>query len=258
MMKLNIDKQSNLYIFLYSSAMVIIVAALLATAATLLRPAQQKNIETEKRLDILRSVGAATGVEQSQNKHEYVGNVFSRIVVRQLVVNIRGEYVTGVDAFSLDLRAELAKPEGERNLPVYVAQLDDSSLKYIIPLSGRGLWGPIWGYIALNDDFNTIFGASFAHRSETPGLGAEIALVSFHEQFKGKQIFRNGELVSIALVKGGAQPKDPHGVDAVSGGTITSQGLEDMLLSNLKGYKAFFAKQKEKDEVKLGNVDLVN
>ncbi len=238
-------KQSNLYIFVYSTIMVVVVAALLSLASTALRPFQQKNVETEKRLDILRSVGRAEAVLKAKNRHESVGEEFDRIIVNQLVVNQAGEEIDGVDPFTVNLKEELAKPDAEQNLPVFIAQLDDSSTKYILPLRGRGLWGPIWGYLSLNDDLNTIYGASFAHQAETPGLGAEIANADFQEQFKGKKIFNNGKLVSVSVVKGGAPSDDPYGVDAVSGGTITSQGLEDMLLDCLKGYQEYFKKLKE-------------
>ncbi len=238
-------KQSNLYIFLYSSVMVIVVAALLALASTVLKPFQQKNIETEKKLDILKSVGRASEVESVENKHEYVGGEFDAVIIEQLVVNSNGERVQGVDPFTVDLKVEFDKPEGSQNLPIYVAQLEDGSKKYILPLLGRGLWGPIWGYISLNDDYNTVYGASFAHKSETPGLGAEISTIEFQSQFKGKQIFENEKFVSISVIKGGAKPDNSHGVDAVSGGTITSQGLQDMIEKCLKGYQEFFKKSKE-------------
>ena len=238
------NKQSNLYIFVYSSVMVVVVAALLSLASTALRPFQQKNIETEKRLDILRSVGAAQEVSSASNKHEYVADEFNKLIVEQLVVNRQGDRVEGVDPFTVNLKVEFAKPDAEQNLPVFVAQLDDGSRKYILPLLGRGLWGPIWGYISLKDDYNTIYGATFAHKAETPGLGAEIANLDFQEQFKGKEIFQDNKFVSISVVKGGARPDNAHGVDAVSGGTITSQGLEDMIKDCLRGYQEFFIKSK--------------
>ncbi|MDD2196247.1 MAG: NADH:ubiquinone reductase (Na(+)-transporting) subunit C [Bacteroidales bacterium] len=238
-------KQSNLYIFLYSSVMVIIVAALLSLASTTLKPFQQKNIETEKKLDILKSVGRASKVGSAPNKHEYVGGEFNTVIIEQLVVNRSGDRVEGVDPFTVDLKVEFAKAKENQNLPVFVAQMDDGSKKYILPLLGRGLWGPIWGYISLNDDYNTVYGASFAHKGETPGLGAEIANVDFQNQFKGKQIFKDDKFVSISVIKGGAKPDNPYGVDAVSGGTITSQGLEDMIENCLKSYQEFFKKSKE-------------
>jgi hypothetical protein len=89
------------------------------------------------------------------------------------VVNSSGEKTEG-EAFGVDLKKERAKPVGERKYPVYEANLGEAGMKYIIPLRGTGLWGPIWGYIALNDDLNTIFGATFDHQGETPGLGAEM------------------------------------------------------------------------------------
>lgn len=238
------NKQSNLYIFVYSSVMVIIVAALLALASTALKPIQQKNIETEKRLDIIKSVGRAQEVATAKSKHQYVADEFKQVIVEQIVVNRNGEKVEGVDPFNVNLKVEFSKPLDQQNLPVYVAQLNDSTKKYVIPLLGRGLWGPIWGYISLNDDFNTVYGATFAHKSETPGLGAEISTPDFQQQFKDKQIFDNDRFTSVAVVKGGAQPENRHAVDAISGGTITSQGLENMIKDCLAGYQNFFQKSK--------------
>ncbi len=236
------NKRGNLYIFVYSSIMVIAVAALLAIASTVLKPFQRQNVETEKRLDILKSIGKAADVSTAPNKHSYVGQEYKKYIIQELVLNSKGEIVEGVDAFKLNLKAELAKPLSERNLPLFVAQIDENNKKFIVPLYGRGLWGPIWGYISLSDDYNTIYGAAFAHKSETPGLGAEISTSLFQQQFKGKQIFRNGTFVSVKVVKGGAGSDNPYGVDAVSGGTITSVGLEDMLKDCLNGYQMFFVK----------------
>ncbi len=227
--------------------MVIAVAALLALASTALKPFQQRNIETEKRLDILKSIGMANDAATAPSKHSYVGNQFSKYIVEQLVINSKGEQVKGVEAFRIDLKVELAKPMAERNLPLFVAQLDDSTKKFIVPLLGRGLWGPIWGYISLSDDYNTIYGASFAHKGETPGLGAEISTLTFQEQFKNKMIFRDGNFVSVKVIKGGTGDDNRYGVDAVSGGTITSVGLEAMIKDCLEGYQSFFVKNMKKE-----------
>ncbi|HOW20092.1 MAG TPA: NADH:ubiquinone reductase (Na(+)-transporting) subunit C [Tenuifilaceae bacterium] len=242
----SMDKNSNLYTILYASGLVVLVAVLLALAATLLKPAQQRNVETEKKIDILKSIGKADGVEKAANKHKFVASNFERYIVEQLVVNSLGERIQGVDAFNVDLKVELSKPLENRYLPVFVAKLDSGSTKFIFPLRGKGLWGPIWGYISLNDDFNTIYGATFSHQGETPGLGAEIATPQFQKQFDGKSIFDNqNQLVSIKVVKGGADKSDPHGVDAVSGGTITSKGLEAMLYDCLSIYMPFINNQKQ-------------
>jgi len=190
-------------------------------------------------IDILQSVEIESTTENAAEKYEkYIGdNVF--------IVNYEGERqdVDAQAAFNIDLAKEVRKPLEDRQYPVYECHLDNGEIKFILPVRGKGLWGPIWGYIALNDNKNTIYGATFDHKGETPGLGAEIANDSFQQQFKGKSIFdEDGNLVSIAVKKGGVPEDAPHGVDAVSGGTITSQGLEDMLEDYLNGYNAFLKK----------------
>jgi Na+-transporting NADH:ubiquinone oxidoreductase subunit C len=119
----------------------------------------------------------------------------------------------------------------------------EGQTKYIIPLRGAGLWGPIWGYVALNDDKNTVFGTYFSHASETPGLGAEIALPKFQQEFVGKHILNDrNEFVSIAVMKAGQNSDTQEQVDAISGGTITSKGVEAMLLNSIGQYEAFLNK----------------
>jgi Na+-transporting NADH:ubiquinone oxidoreductase subunit C len=131
----------------------------------------------------------------------------------------------------------------ERLLPVYEALIDGQK-KYILPVYGMGLWGPIWGYVAFNEDRKTIFAASFSHQGETPGLGAEIATQGFQKQFENKEVLKNDQFTSIAVLKTGQTAKGRDAVDGVSGGTITSKGLEAMLENSLKAYDTFFhAKQ---------------
>ena len=115
-----------------------------------------------------------------------------------------------------------------------------------MPLRGKGLWGPIWGYIALKNDFNTIAGAVFDHKGETPGLGAEINTTEFEQKFLNKQIFdQNENFVSVKVIKGIVKPDDLHSVDAISGGTITSKGLEDMIFNGLSSYLPFIKRTKK-------------
>ena len=105
---------------------------------------------------------------------------------------------------------------------------------------GAGLWGPIWGYVALDDDASTIYGAFFNHEGETPGLGAEITKEAFSSQFQGKEMFKNGELVPVAVVKAGQTPTNGADyVDGISGGTITSKGVSAMLEDCFAPYNAF-------------------
>ena len=117
---------------------------------------------------------------------------------------------------------------------------------YVTQVRGKGLWGPIWGFISFKTDMNTIFGAYFDHKGETPGLGAEIDTKKFQNQFKEKKIFdESGKFTSVKTIKGGAKPGDIHGVDAISGGTITSNGVTDMLRDCLLDYQNFFNKNRK-------------
>ena len=224
---------SNTYIYTFSVIMVVIVALLLSLAAMQLKPFQDKNIEVEKKQNILASVRITSTPKDAVD-------LYAKYITETFVINNKGEKVEG-DAFSVDLKSELSKPAAERKLPVFVATLDNGSKSYVIPLRGTGLWGPIWGYISLEPDMNTIYGTLFDHQGETPGLGAEIATSWFQEPFRGKTIFNNStDFVSIKVLKGGAPKDDPHAVDAISGGTITSKSLEAMLDSCLVQYKTYF------------------
>jgi Na+-transporting NADH:ubiquinone oxidoreductase subunit C len=227
------DKQGNLYTFIYASVMVIIVASTLAFVSQVLKPSQVRNEMVAKKTDILQSVNIASTSKDAEARYaEVIGE-------SSYIVNYQGEKVDGV-AFDVDMAKEVRKPLEERLYPVYEARLEGGEIKYVLQFRGNGLWGPIWGYVSLDDDGETIYGATFGHKSETPGLGAEIANDDYQAQFKGKEIFNsNGELVSVEVVKGGAPDDAKSAVDAVSGGTITSEGLENMLRAYFTGYEQF-------------------
>lgn len=227
---MNVEKNS--YTFIFATIMVLIVAALLATTAISLKPFQETNVALEKKQNILSSIGV--DVDRNIADKEY-----SKYIIEELVLNNKGEKLDGV-AFDIDLAKQLKKEPDDQLLPLFVAKTENGN-KYIIPLRGKGLWGPIWGFMALNDDLNTVYGAVFDHKSETPGLGAEINQYElFQKQFEGKEILNGNELVSITVIKGGAPEGDKHGVDGISGGTITSDGVTDMLLERLTMYESYF------------------
>ncbi len=237
---------SNLYIFGFASVLVVVVAALLSFVAEELKPLQERNVEIEKKLDILRSVDMTAGIDEAENRSAFIEEMFDKNISESFVINSEGERVEGRNAFEIAkaLKVEMQLPVENRGLPVFVANNPKSGNKYIIPVLGKGLWGPIWGYVAINDDFNTLAGTVFAHSKETPGLGAEINTDWFMSEFSGKKLFdESGNFTSITVVKGGADPGDPHGVDAISGGTITSKGLEKMLWDCLNPYVNYFKKQ---------------
>ena len=111
------------------------------------------------------------------------------------------------------------------DLPVYL--VNDSIS--VIPMEGKGLWGPIWGYFAIAPDGNTIVGANFDHKSETPGLGGEITKEKFRSQFKGKTLKRNGTFLPVE-------------VDAITGATKTSKGVDEMINQTMQLYRPYFEK----------------
>ena len=163
---------------------------------------------------------------------------FNKFVVSQLVVNEKGDSI-GNDAFGIDMASESKVAASERRLPVYVCDVDGGR-KYVVPVYGAGLWGPIWGYVSLDADGSTIYGAYFAHEGETPGLGAEIEKPVFSDQFRGKVLLKNGKFLPVNVLKKGVKPKAGEDyVDAVSGGTITSKGVASMLDDGLVPYKAY-------------------
>ncbi len=230
------NRNGNTYTVLYAAIMVILVAAILASVSMALKPRQVRNIEIEKKQSILASVNIASTAENADD-------IYSQKIVTQYVINTKGEEVEG-NAFNIDLKKEHAKPDAEMHLPVFECETEDG-LKYILPMRGTGLWGPIWGYISLDSDMNTIYGANFDHEGETPGLGAEIATKAFEEQFIGKTIFDdNGNLYSIIVAKVGQDAPAQHKVDGISGGTITSKGLENMLRDDFTRYEEFLKKKK--------------
>jgi Na+-transporting NADH:ubiquinone oxidoreductase subunit C len=145
------------------------------------------------------------------------------------------------------MATECKVPADKRRLPVYEATMTDGSVKYILPMYGAGLWGPIWGYVALDDDASTVYGAYFAHQGETPGLGAEIEKAAFSDKFNGKQMFKGDAYLPIAVVKAGQKPTgDNDYVDGVSGGTITSKGVSAMLSDCLLPYEHFLQSIRKK------------
>ena len=125
---------------------------------------------------------------------------------------------------------------------MFVCTKENGEKNFIIPMVGKGLWGPIWGYVALKQDMNTIAGATFDHKTETPGLGAEIKEEEFEKQFIGKSIFDDNEFVSVLVLKGGVKEGEEHSVDGISGGTITSNGVSEMIERTLRIYEPYFKK----------------
>jgi Na+-transporting NADH:ubiquinone oxidoreductase subunit C len=231
--------QSNTYTFIYSAVLVILAALGLAITSVSLKEKQNLNIELEKKQNILASIGVACTREESVALYDkYVKKVYA--------LDYNAEEIQNVDAFKVDLQVENLKPVEERKYSVFECE-KDGVLLYVFPLRGKGLWGPIWGYISLQDDFNTIYGTTFDHKSETPGLGSKITEPDFKQKFVGKKLFDDTQTFISVLVRkpGMADPDNEHEIDGIAGATITSKSLEAMLYDSFKPYEKFFLKNKK-------------
>ena len=229
------NKEGNLYTIVYAVSVAVVVAVVLAFTSEALHPLQARNVAIDKIRQLLTSI-------HIESTHSNAEELFEKYITDSYLVNSQGDKVPG-DAFKTDLADELTKPGPERNYPVFEARIDGNK-KYILSMQGTGLWGPIWGFISLDDDKNTVYGASFGHEGETPGLGAEIDQPPFRHEFVGKKFFNpENQFVSIAVVKAGKSAHGQDYVDGVSGGTITSQGVDAMLKSSIGNYEMFLRKK---------------
>ena len=228
--KKGLDTNSDMYAIIYSAVVVVIVAFLLAGVSSLLSPKQQDNIRLDKKKQILASL--------NERNLDDAAAKYDELIEADYIVNAQGAVVAQEGGFEVK-----NEDVNEENLPLYVAKVNGAT-KYIIPMTGNGLWGGIWGYIALNDDCNTIYGVYFSHASETPGLGAEIASDKFQNRFTKdkdgnaivKKVYDEAGKVALAVEKGkGVAGADYH-IDAVSGATITCNGLQVMLETKLAPY----------------------
>lgn len=237
------NRQGNVYTIIYSVVLVLVVGVVLSLVYQALRPTQEENIANDTKKQILAA--ARIIPEHGQT----VAELYEQHIIKSYIVNSEGKEIDSkTPAFSVNMATQVKLPDNERELPVYECQTSDG-LKYILPVYGAGLWGPIWGYIAFDDNGNTIYGAYFAHQGETPGLGARIEEPDWQKQFQGKKIFNSEHQFSpILVVKAGQAPAGREYVNAVSGGTITSQGVQKMLDNSLKPYSAFLNKFSKKNE----------
>ena len=235
--KKGLDTNSDIYAIIYSAVVVVIVAFLLAGVSSLLSPKQQDNIRLDKKKQILASLNERNLADAAAK--------YDELIKADYIVNAEGNVVAQEGGFEVK-----NEDVNEGNLPLYIAEIDGAR-KYIIPMTGNGLWGGIWGYIALNDDCNTIYGVYFSHASETPGLGAEIAGDKFQNRFTKdkdgnaivKKVYDENGNVALAVEKGKGVAGEDYHIDAVSGATITCNGLQVMLETKLAPYYNYLKNQ---------------
>lgn len=225
------NTNKNSYTLIYATIFVVVVAFLLAFISKALEPQSQANERIDKKKQILASLG------KRDVKKEDIEKIYAEFIVKDMIINAAGEVVNaGEEKDQAGFLVSLADISDEC-LPLYVCEVD-GEMKYVFPLSGRGLWGSIWGYVTLNSDLRTIYGAYFSHSSETAGLGARITEEAFQTKFIGKKIADDEEPgISISVVK---KVEDPSvQVQAITGATLTSNGLDEMLRDGLEAYSVF-------------------
>jgi Na+-transporting NADH:ubiquinone oxidoreductase subunit C len=232
-----LNKESNLYIVIFSALLVMVMGTGLAVINQVTRPSQELNEALEKKQNILASIGIEANRKEA-------GDLFSKIIVGAVAIDTAGNVMSSNidEVFSINLADELKKKPSLRRYPIFIAD-HNGQKKYIVAMRGKGLWDAIWGFVAVEADGATISGATFDHKSETPGLGAEIKEKPFQQQFPGKKLVDpSGRFVSIAVVKKGSAPRTEYNVDGISGGTLTSNGVNDMLREFLGCFRKYFEK----------------
>lgn len=242
-----INKDSNGYTFGFAIVMVVVVGATLALVSMGLKPRQEENAVVKKKIDILSALLSTEeiGKISRQNAEEEFGKYVN--LDEAVVLDMNGKVREGVKAFDVDIRKEYKDKnlkDTDKNYPMFIAKKDGKTL-YVIPIVGKGLWGPIWGNICLDEDMRTIKGASFGHQGETPGLGAEIVQKFFVDRWVGEEVSDDqGNFLPFEIVKDGSG-KNPSKVDGITGGTITSKGVEEMVNRCLAVYMNYFKTLKQ-------------
>lgn len=229
---MKINTNSNSYILLYATGVVVVVAFLLAFVSMALKERSDANERIDRQKQILASLNIHVEGDGVEAK-------FNEVVEQAIIVNDKGDVVKQDGGFEVE-RKEMSASQ----LPVFICQVDGQR-KYVLPLVGKGLWGTIWGYLAVDNDCETVFGAYFSHESETAGLGALIADEAFQSEFKGKKLHdAAGSLLSV--VKNGSKKESPETqCDGISGATLTSNGVNAMIHDYLKMYEAYLNQAKK-------------
>ena len=212
--------------------MVIIAAFLLAFVASVLKSPQEANIANDKRGQILSSLNI-------RNVND-VTDEYNKVILHDLILDANGQVIKEDGGFQVESKDITAKNPADKKLPLYVAKVNNDTI-YVVPLYGRGLWGGISGYLALKKDFDTVFGSYFTHESETAGLGARIVEEEFQEKFNGKKAFSDSTFQKVALVLSKKIENPEHEVDAITGATLTSNGVSEMFQTSLLPYQKFFS-----------------
>lgn len=231
------NRDSNKHTYIFAILMVVSVAFVLSFTSESLKDLQNSNVKKEKMQNILSSVGINVSRDESED-------LYMDYISEELSLKLDGTIDSDIEAFDINLALEVKKDSDTQRFPLYIANVENEKF-YVIPLRGAGLWAEIWGYIALREDINTIKGVSFDHKSETAGLGAEITEDWFINSFNEEKIKDlQGEFVGIYVSKTNNDPenndKTDNEIDAISGATITGDGVSDMITERVQNYLPYF------------------
>ena len=231
------NRDSNKHTYIFAILMVVSVAFVLSFTSESLKDLQNSNVKKEKMQNILSSVGINVSRDESEE-------LYMDYISEELSLKLDGTIDSDIEAFDINLALEVKKDSDTQRFPLYIANVDNEKF-YVIPLRGAGLWAEIWGYIALREDINTIKGVSFDHKSETAGLGAEITEDWFIDSFTDEKINDSqGNFVGVYLTKSNNDPRNEdkmdNEVDAISGATITGDGVSDMIIERVQNYLPYF------------------
>ncbi len=243
-------KRSNLYTVEFVAIVAVVFSMLLALAASLLKERQDANVALDMKKNILKAMQLA----DDTTPPDKVRSIFGTRVT-SIVVDHQGNVVEDADPAKIKPEDVEKQPIEEQRYPLYVLQGEDGApAAYAIPIEGKGLWSTLYGYLSLEADLDTVRGITFYKHGETPGLGGEIEAAWFQKQFVGKQVYnRGGDLVSVTVVKGKAADmydgdELTHYVDGISGATLTSRGVTQLLDQDLKKYAAYFERLRGKGD----------
>ena len=231
------NRDSNKHTYIFAILMVVSVAFVLSFTSESLKDLQNSNVKKEKMQNILSSVGINVSRDESED-------LYMDYISEELSLKLDGTIDSDIEAFDINLALEVKKDSDIQRFPLYIANVENEKF-YVIPLRGAGLWAEIWGYIALREDINTIKGVSFDHKSETAGLGAEITEDWFIDSFTDEKINDSqGNFVGVYLTKSNNDPRNEdkmdNEVDAISGATITGDGVSDMIIERVQNYLPYF------------------
>lgn len=235
----NKPRTTKAYTLGFAAAVTMVCSILLASAATMLKEKQDQNVELDIKYNILSVLGLV-------HSHDMQAAELFQLYdekVNAFVIDLEGQPVEGVNAADIDPKKQPGL------LPVFARQEGDHIIAYCLPTQGKALWSTVKGYIALEEDLNTVKGITFYSHGETPGLGGEIEKEWFTDSFKGKKILNEeGDIVSVKVVKGKLRPDEKdieHKVDGISGATLTGKGLNQFIKATLEKYEPYFNKTRE-------------